>query len=87
MDHNWDSLGQKKPPKFNRSWALKSPSAGAKTFESPNLGNYEASINQTNWQLSFSKIWGYESKEGRVLNQMITKEWFGFNKILTLISL
>ena len=61
--------------------------AVTKNFESLNIGNLKGAINQTNWQLSFSKIWGYESKEGRVLNQMITKEWFGFNKILTLISL
>ena len=61
--------------------------AVTKNFESLNIGNLKGAINQTNWQLSFSKIWGYESKEGRVLNQMIIKEWFGFNKILTLISL
>ena len=61
--------------------------AVTKNFESLNIGNLKGAINQTNWQLSFSKIWGYESKEGRVLNQMITKEWFGFNKILILIPL
>ena len=61
--------------------------AVTKNFESLNIGNLKGAINQSNWQLSFSKIWGHESKEGRVLNQMITKEWFGFNKILTLISL
>ena len=60
-----------------------SVSTGTKTFESLNIGNLKGSINQTNWQLSFSKIWGYESKEGRMLNQMIIKKWLGFNKILT----
>ena len=64
-----------------------SVSTGTKTFEILNICNLKGSINQTNWQLSFSKIWGYESKGGRVLNQMITKESFEFNKTLTLISL
>ena len=64
-----------------------SVSAGTKTFESLNIGNLQDFVNQTIWQLSFSKIWGYESKGGRVLNQIIIEKWLGFNKILTLISL